>query len=173
MSPLVDIDEDIFQLLKRNAEPLVDTPSSVLRRMLGLGDEGGTPSIDRPEMPRQTSASSSRGSRRRASRKPSGRAVPGSLLPEAEYELPILEYLSEQGGRAPSREVIDGLEEKLRGKLTETDHEALKSGEIRWKSRAAFVRLRLIERGYLDGQAPRGTWQITEQGQARVAAAAQ
>ena len=37
MSPEIELDQDIFDFLKTKAEPFVDTPSSVLRRLLGLG----------------------------------------------------------------------------------------------------------------------------------------
>jgi hypothetical protein len=94
------------------------------------------------------------------------------LLPESEYELPILRYLVEQDGRAPSREVVEAIGEVLKDHFTDVDRQPLNSGEIRWKSRAAFVRLRLVEAGDLDGNAPRGTWQITDQGRARVRASA-
>jgi hypothetical protein len=63
---------------------------------------------------------------------------------------------------------VDAVGEALNGQLTDADKEPLKSGDIRWKNRAAFVRLRLIETGDLNGQAPRGTWQITDQGRQRV-----
>jgi hypothetical protein len=37
----IEVDEEIFNLLKKKAEPLVDTPNSVLRRLL-LNGEGGS-----------------------------------------------------------------------------------------------------------------------------------
>ena len=36
MSPTIRIDDDVFDELKKHAEPLVDTPNTVLRRLLGL-----------------------------------------------------------------------------------------------------------------------------------------
>jgi hypothetical protein len=92
-------------------------------------------------------------------------------LPESEFEEPMLRYLAGQdGGRAPSREVVDavGAELDKAGLLGTADKEQLGSGEIRWKSRAAFVRLRLVEKDELDKQAPRGTWQITDRGRQRI-----
>jgi hypothetical protein len=83
--------------------------------------------------------------------------------------MPILRFLDQNGGRAPSREVIDAVGTALQDDLTDADREELNSGDIRWKSRAAFVRLRLIEKGELDGKAPRGTWAITAKGSKRVA----
>lgn len=98
------------------------------------------------------------------------RAAPGTLLPESEYELPILRFLQERGGRAPSREVVEAVGEALSHKLTDLDRQPLKSGDIRWENRVAFVRLRLIERGQLAKGSPRGTWEITDEGRARLRA---
>ncbi|MBW2741027.1 MAG: hypothetical protein JRE64_19765 [Deltaproteobacteria bacterium] len=38
----IDVDEEIWQFLKENAEPFEDTPNSVLKRLLFGGTEGGT-----------------------------------------------------------------------------------------------------------------------------------
>lgn len=165
MSPSIEIDDDIFALLQEHAEPLIDTPASVLRRLLGLDGQGG-------EAPPQSESSTpvdARPVRQKGRRRKGTRAARGSLLSEAHYEMPILRFLAENGGRAPSREVIDAVGIALKDDLTEADREELNSGDIRWKNRAAFVRLRLIEKGELDGNAPRGTWAITAKGSKRVA----
>lgn len=36
MPPTIRIDEDVFRVLQREAQPLVDTPNDVLRRLLGI-----------------------------------------------------------------------------------------------------------------------------------------
>jgi hypothetical protein len=84
------------------------------------------------------------------------------------YELPILEILSENGGRVPTREVIDALGERLDGMLQEADYEHLASGDVRWRNRAQFVRLKLIDRGDMLKGSPRGMWEISDQGRSRV-----
>jgi hypothetical protein len=169
MTPVIDIDDDLFELLKEHAEPLVDTPSTVLRRLIGVSPNGADPA-QHSEEAAETSARRRRG--RRAKRAAGGgkRAARGSLLPESEYEVPILRYLDEHGGRAPSREVVEGVGEELADKLTATDKQKLRSGDVRWKNRAAFVRLRLVEHGELDSDAPRGTWEITDKGRKRLRA---
>lgn len=194
MPEMIEIDEEVLEVLKEHAEVFVDTPNTVLRRLLGLGTNGSTSmatmalaaagapeaSAAKPRQPRGGPAAARR-TRKSAQRSRNVRAVAGrtraahgTLLPESEYEVPILLYLKQQGGRAPSREVIEAVGQELdqEGRLKAPDKEALSSGEVRWKSRAAFVRLRLIERGDLDGEAPRGTWQITDQGRQRLTAAA-
>jgi hypothetical protein len=163
MSPSIEIDDDIFALLQEHAEPLIDTPGSVLRRLLGLDRQGGEVPPSETSTPVDARPVRQKGRRRKGTR-----AARGSLLPEAHYEMPILRFLAENGGRAPSREVIDAVGIALKDDLTEADREELNSGDIRWKNRAAFVRLRLLEKGELDGNAPRGTWAITAKGSKRV-----
>jgi hypothetical protein len=182
MSPTIRIDDDVFEELKRHAEPFVDTPNSVLRRMLNLGEAGinGRTSINESDLAAAEAAPKSgsrpepgaRSRRRRARTSRPPRAKTGSILPESVYELPMLEVISEHGGRAPAREVLDELETRLDGQLTEVDRQQLGSGEVRWKNRAQFVRLRLVEQGDMVKDSPRGVWEISEQGQRRVAAEA-
>jgi hypothetical protein len=171
MSPSIDIDEGVLDLLKHEAEPFVDTPNTVLRRLLGLDVNRADPaaSVPAPAAIAQSARDPKR-SRRQKGASNSRRAARGSLLSESEYELPILRYLVEHGGRAPSREIVDAIGEVLNDRFTDADRQPLNSGEIRWKSRAAFVRLRLVEARDLDGTAPRGTWQITDEGRARARA---
>jgi hypothetical protein len=82
--------------------------------------------------------------------------------------VPILEILRDNGGRAPTREVIDALGERFDGRLSDADREPLSSGEIRWRNRAQFARLSLIEQGDMAKGSPRGVWEISEQGLERV-----
>jgi hypothetical protein len=146
----IDIDNDVLEILKEHAQPFADTPNTVLRRLLGL-DQVDTATGD-TSGPRVA------------------RAAPGTLLPEREYELPILRYLDDHGGRAPSREVVEAVGVALADRLTELDRRQLKSGDIRWENRVAFVRLRLVERGELVEKSPRGTWEISEKGRERLRA---
>jgi hypothetical protein len=155
MCPSIETDDQVFEVLKRHAEPFVDTPNTVLRRLLGI-DQAESGSAPSPE---------------KASRK-AERAAPGTLLRESEYEIPILRHLEARGGRAPSREVVEAVGVELSDKLTEFDRQELKSGGIRWEKRAAFVRLRLVERGELVQKSPRGTWEISEKGHERLRAEA-
>jgi Mrr N-terminal domain len=148
----IDIDDEVFEVLKHHAQPFVDTtPNAVLRRLLGL-DPDERPSTDTTE---KTGAKRARVAR-------------GMLLAEHEYERPILRYLDAHGGRAPSREVVEAVGAVLGDRLTARDRQQLSSGGIRWEKRAAFVRLRLVERGELARNSPRGTWEITDKGRERL-----
>lgn len=81
----------------------------------------------------------------------------------------MLAIIEEHGGRAASREVLDELETRLGDRLTELDRQELASGDIRWRNRAQFVRLRLVEQGDMVKDSPRGMWEISDKGRARVA----
>ena len=105
--------------------------------------------------------------RRTAKRKPAPkrtRAATGTLLPEVRYERPLLKALIDAGGQSPYREVVEAVGRELKDELMEADFETLSSGSVRWQSRLQFVRLRLIERGCLDKNSPRGIWGITDAG---------
>lgn len=184
MNPTIRIDDQIYAYLKEQAEPFVDTPNSVLRRLLafpsqkGDGPEGTDSADEVLDSAKPASASNKqrtsprgKGSSARASarqRKGRRRAVRGTLVPQADYELPILQTLVEKGGRAPSREVIDALEPHLAAKLKDVDRSKTSSGEIRWRNRAQFARLELIKKGQMVKDSPRGFWEITEAGERRA-----
>lgn len=88
----------------------------------------------------------------------------GDLLPEGEYWVPILEILDEEEGRARGSDVIDALERKIGDRLRLRDRDQLKMGELRWRNRARFARLRMKELGLISNQSARGIWEITEKG---------
>lgn len=173
------VDDEVFTELQSLAEPLVDDANSVLRRILNLSSSGSrTSDADLGTVADKEPAKSARARLRRRAPKPSNRAKTksarapkGSLLPEAEYELPLLEALLDLNGSARTSDVVDLLEKKLEGKLTEVDREKISSGEIRWRNRVQFVRLGLIKEGLMVKDSPRGVWEITDAGRERIAQA--
>jgi len=170
MSPQVELDSDILDYLKSQAEPFVDTPSSVLRRLLDLAEPNGqsvaspAESLTAPARARlkKTKGRSSNASDRRGGGR--SRAPSGTLLPEKEYERPLLRALVALNGEAPYRDVREAVGREIKDRLMPADSKMLASGSIRWHSRLQFVRLRLIERGEMDRDAPRGIWRITDEG---------
>jgi hypothetical protein len=175
MTPRILIDEEVLALLKSNAEPFVDTPNMVLRRLLGLSETNGhIPGAelveDGDEVLNAVPAKQTRQRGRRRRRPTTKRAQPGTILADDEYEIPLLATLDAHGGRAPTSEVLDELGQRLAHRLMPADHEPLGSGDIRWRNRAQFVRLHLIERGDMVSGSPRGIWEITDQGRDRLVA---
>jgi hypothetical protein len=173
VSANIEVDDQVFDYLKAEAEPFVDTPNTVLRRLLGLDSARATiASAPSPNgSPAKTANANRRGrkSRGKSSAAKRTRAASGTLLPEERYERPLLKALADAGGQAPYREVVDAVGREMKGELLPADFENLSSGSIRWQSRLQFVRLRLIERGYLDKNAPRGIWGITDAGREALA----
>ena len=177
MAPEVIVDDEVYEYLKSQAEPFVDTPNSVLRRLLGLKRsvvaEGREAHLAAAigDLPRSASVETHSRPSPRASRQRSRqtRAPRGTLLPGKEYEVPILEVLVEADGSAPTAEVIEAVGRRLKDRLTEMDRQQLHSGGLRWRSRIQFVRLRLIERGLMVKGSPPGTWAITKAGREYLA----
>ncbi len=177
----VQIDDEVFRELQIHAVPLVDDPNSVLRRILHLDttteDPGSTTSPPTSPANSQTSATRSRPTRQHSNKRttartaatPRGERAPkGSLLPESEYELPLLKALNEAGGSGPASEIVERVGQLLAHKLTDTDRELVDTGKVRWKNRIQFVRLGLIKTGLMKKDSPRGIWEISDSGRSRL-----
>lgn len=162
----IEIDQEVFEVLKERAEPFIDSPNSVLRRALGLEelDDDATPSPSRPPMAFAVVETPKRKRARTSGRGRTKRAPAGSLLPEAEYVDPILRVITDKGGRAPAREVIEGVGEIVGERLTSLDKERMANGAIRWHNRVQFTRLRMVDQGLLKRGSPRGVWEISDEG---------
>ncbi len=176
--PNVRIDDDVYEFLQRQAVAFVDTPNSVLRRLLHLDPEsdgavsesgsGRHPVPDATFRRGRQRSKMTRRSSRGQTQKGRTRTPAGALLPEEEYILPLLSALGDRGDSGPAREIIAAVGQRLDGKLTATDRERLASGAIRWENRVQFVRLRLVEEGLLARESPRGVWALTDAGRARL-----
>jgi hypothetical protein len=177
---LVGIDSEVLTALKERAEPFVDDPNTVIRRVLGLGVKNGshpaTPMVlqqvqaleGTPPAPKaKPSARDRRGAG--AGPKPP-RAPKGSLTPEDAFEEPILTVLERAGGELPVREILGQVGDAMADVLNSGDLFEDNRGIARWEKRAHFVRLKLVERGLLSKDAPRGTWEITDEGRQRLLA---
>jgi hypothetical protein len=172
MANEIEVDDEVLRLLKQEAEPFIDTPNSVLRRLLGLNEvsrrKERVSTETRPSEPRPRQRQH-RAARSQARKARSTRAPKGVLLPETEYELPLLSTIVELGGKVPASEVLAALEPKIKPLLKPMDLDALDgSGLVRWKNRAQFCRLKLVQKGDLVAGSPRGVWEISEQGRQRV-----
>jgi predicted CopG family antitoxin len=141
MMPTIRVDEDVFEWLKSQAEPFVDTPNSVIRRVAGLD---GVMTQRRGQT--------------------AERAKPGELLDRHEYDQPILEVLARMGGSANGSDVIDAVGEIVADRLTPRDRDRIESGVVRWRNRAAWRRFNLVKQGLLKDESPRGVWELTDEG---------
>lgn len=139
----IEVDGEVLAAIKDAAEPFVDNPNRVLRRLFGLPaiEKDGTASF-----PAKIA-----------------RAPRSSLLPLHEFELAILRAVSEAGGEASRSKLMEVLEKTLEDRLTDLDREPLLSGKLRWLTRVDQARNRLVERGLLESS-HRGIWKLTPAG---------
>ena len=148
--PTIRVDDEVYEALKREAEPFVDTPNTVFRRLLGLDTPGHPP----PAVQRSASR----------------RARPGELLDRKTYDLLILRVLDEMGGTGHASAVVEEVGKLVGDQLNAMDHTENNSGIVRWKNRVMWRRLRLVEFGLLKDDSPRGTWEISDAGRDALAA---
>ncbi len=154
--PYIEVADETYRRLLRRSESFSDTADNIVVRLLDATARQEGESVHKVQ----------RRSVRNEVRQATPRAIPGSILPEREYWLPIIEVLEGAGGTAPASDVIDALGDRMRPILTQRDYESLAMGEVRWRNRARFARLRMTEQGLLSADSPRGIWELTDSGRA-------
>jgi hypothetical protein len=99
-----------------------------------------------------------------------GRLRSGQRTPEAKYFIPILRVLEEMGGRGKVAKVIDRTGQAMKLVLKQVDYTPLTSGPgtPRWRNTAQWARNIMVREGLLKGDLPRGVWEITDKGRARL-----
>ena len=143
--PTVRIDDEVFEALKKLAEPLVDTPNSVLRRLLDLEKK------------------------KPASAKPASVKPPREQTPQSVYEENLLLVLANQfNGRGNKKDVTLAVVERMmkRGLIPPSDMEFVATGETKAENKISWGRNLLKNRGLIRADAPRGTWELTAEGRA-------
>src|SRR2546425_10357322 len=145
MSPVIRIEEEVYEGLKTLAKPFEDTPNTVIRRLL---EDIGTLVKSRLSEDEQA--------------KTNGIASEGRTSQE-EFRLPILQVLDEIGGGSP-KEVLKRVGEKMKSKLTRNDWSKTPQGGTGWRVYARWMRHRMKREGLLSGS--HGHWEITEKGRA-------
>jgi hypothetical protein len=153
--PTIRIDEDVLEGLKKLAEPFVDTPSSVIRRLL---QEKGLVAKEPEAAPRGTSLQ----------KLPS---TPSSLelTPQPVYEQFLLVTLEDEfKGRGDKRSVTQAVLERMskRGMISTADLELVSTGETKGENTISWGRNALKDRGHLSSNSPRGIWELTQEGRA-------
>jgi predicted transcriptional regulator len=148
--PTIRIDDEVFEALKKLAEPLVDTPNAVIRRVL---EEKGL----LQKKPSQTK-------KMNLGAKPAREQTPQSI-----YEDNLLAVLAEQfNGRANKKDVTLAVVERMmkRGLIPAADMEFVATGETKAENKISWGRNALKDRGLIRGDAPRGVWELTPEGRA-------
>lgn len=132
--PTIRIDQDVLDGLKKLAEPFVDSPSSVIRRLL---EEKGALAAASPDAPRQRFE---------------------------QYLLSILESKFGGRGhkRDVTLAVIEKMQADRA--LAAADLELVATGETKAENAIAWARNALKERGHVSRASSRGIWELTEEG---------
>lgn len=148
--PTVRVANDVFEGLKKLAEPFVDTPSSVIRRL--LEDKGVLEKSTRPPSNIQQLEVSD---------------AESGLTPQSTYEKYLLATLDRDfNGRAHKQEVTLAVIEKMRsdGLINAADLELVATGETKAENTISWGRNALKERGYISKVSIRGIWELTPEG---------
>ena len=89
----------------------------------------------------------------------------GNLLPMDSYTKPTLVVLLKMGGEGTTRDVIRQVRDMLADQFTPGDLELQGSGtDHTWRNRIQWNYQKLKKVGYVDTNAPRGTWRLTSAG---------
>lgn len=184
MSVIIEIDDEVYNLLGKEARPFVDSPNEVLRRLLGVDEAEGAPAqrsqdatvtqdvglgvsgeprtrgfVPLPQFPVK-----------RRTRKVSRRAA-GEMLPLEQYCAPILLALQEAEGEMRSRDVPMAIEPYISEHLRPADTEIERNGLPAWYKRVGWAGTMCRKAGHIDPDSPRGRWRITNEGR-RIAESA-
>ena len=150
--PTIRIDDEVWDELKQRAIPLEDTPNDVLRRVLEL-------------------KSGKSGRKQRASSRKQATNQTRKGIPPHAFREPILQALSDLGGSAQEKDVLDRVEQAMAQQLNDVDRELLASGrnhKPRWRMSAREERRIMAKKGLLKRDCPRGIWELTEEGLAEA-----
>jgi hypothetical protein len=148
--PTVRIDDEVFEALKKLAEPLVDTPNSVLRRLLDLETKKPAPKKDRGQAPI---------------------SGPRDKTPQSVYEENLLAVLAAPpfNGRGNKKDVTLAVVERMmkRGLIPASDMEFVATGETKAENKISWGRNVLKNRSLIRDDSPRGVWEIDPESKVR------
>lgn len=159
--PVIRITDATWDRLKRWAIPLEDTPEDAVRKVIDAAEEHLK---CRPGM-------ISTGAKKEIKLKISdkGKLRKGMKIPQKSYRIPILETLYELGGSASMRDVLNVVEQKMKGLLSDVDYQKVPSGtDVRWRNTAAWERFELVKDGLLKANSPSGVWELTSKGEQEI-----
>ena len=142
--PTIRIDQDVFEALQKLAQPFVDSPSMVVRRLLeGQGVLKKMPSKAAPP------------------------TSPSALTPQSVYESYLLLVLQKEfDGRGHKRDVTHAIIKRMMkdGHITGADQELVSTGETKAENTITWARNALKSRGHISRASQRGTWELTPEG---------
>ena len=138
--PTIRLEQDVFEGLQKLAQPFVDSPSMVIRRL--LEKEGVLKKRAHAPAP----------------------ATAGALTPQSVYEKYLLHALL--AGKGHKRDVTHAVIKRMMkdGHIGAAEQELVKTGETRAENTITWARNALKDRGYISRVAGRGIWELTLEG---------
>ncbi len=164
MRPIL-VDGEVYDRLKKLAEPFVDSPNDVLRRVFELepkrstDDEEGVFATNPSEV-----NTAFRGRATRAG--VTFTDVRVNRTPDRDFRVPILQALQELGGRAATGDVLKRVRRIIEPALKPVDFDEMRSGQVRWRSATNFEKKHMALEAIplVNPNSPRGIWEITDAG---------
>lgn len=80
--------------------------------------------------------------------------------PQSAYRQPIVDVLTELGGRGRAKDVLEGVRRRMRHQLHGADYKQLKSGQEVWANKTQWARQQLKQEGVLRADSPHGWWEL-------------
>jgi hypothetical protein len=139
--PTIRLEQDVFEGLQKLAQPFVDSPSMVIRRL--LEKEGVL-----------------------KKRAPAPVAV-GALTPQSVFEKYLLHHLARDAeGPRHKRDITHAVIRHMMkdGHIGPADQELVSTGETKAENTIVWARNALKDRGYISRISARGIWQLTPEG---------
>ncbi len=158
MMPTIRLDNDVFQGLKLIAEPFIDTPNTVIRRLL---EDHGVLVKTKGDVAKTANAEVKNETNRQSV----------SLTPQPTYEAFLLHVLGTNfHGRGGKHEVTKCVIELMtaQGYIRAPDLERVSTGETKAENTIAWGRNALKEKGLISHLSPRGIWELTPEGVEKV-----
>ena len=148
--PTIRVDPDVFEGLQKLAQPFVDSPSMVIRRLL---EERGVLAKGAQTAPQKSSAG----------------IAANALTPQPVYEKYLLYILAREfHGQGHKRDVTHAIVKRMMkdGHIGAADQELVSTGETKAENTITWARNALKQRGYINRAARRGIWELTPEGKA-------
>ena len=144
--PTITVSTETFSALQSLAQPLIDTPDSVIKRLLKAHQHNEL---------NQTVASKEIGT----SRTVNPQSLRGQITPRRLYKKLLMQVLQAAGGELEAQTAIQRVGKLMTEKFKSNDLELLKNGEPRWENAVRFARQELVSEGKLDGSRY-GFWKL-------------
>ncbi|MBU6442857.1 MAG: hypothetical protein KGR48_03010 [Alphaproteobacteria bacterium] len=151
MMPVIRISDQTWARLQQYAQPLVDTPDSVINAALDA--------LDHSSGEKTGALSQFVAEQRRKG---------GEHTPQKEFRRPLIRTLYELGSSAPVAKIRAEMEKKLSNQLRPGDFEQVSSGDPRWWNAICWERASLVREGLFRNDSPRGTWELSDSGKAEA-----